>query len=58
MVQYRLDQENFISERVSRPDFTIFETKLGLMAQIMIGAIFVGSMETVWAGEIKSTNKV
>ncbi len=29
MVQYRLDQENFISERVSRPDFTIFETKLG-----------------------------
>ena len=27
------------------------------MAQIMIGAIFVGSMETVWAGEIKSTNK-
>ena len=36
---------------------SIFETKLGLMAQIMIGAIFVGSMETVWAGEIKSTNK-
>ncbi len=29
MVQYRLDQENFISERVTRPDFTIFETKLG-----------------------------
>ena len=29
MVQFRLDQENFISERVSRPDFTIFETKLG-----------------------------
>ena len=29
MVQFRLDEENFISERVSRPDFTIFETKLG-----------------------------
>ena len=29
MVQFRLDQENFISERVTRPDFTIFETKLG-----------------------------
>ena len=29
MVQYRLDEENFISQRVTRPDFTIFETKLG-----------------------------
>jgi len=29
MVQFRLDEENFISERVTRPDFTIFETKLG-----------------------------
>ena len=29
MVQYRFNDENFISERVTRPDFTIFETKLG-----------------------------
>ena len=29
MVQFRLDEENFISERVTRPDFTIFESKLG-----------------------------
>jgi len=31
---------------------SIFETELGLMAQIMVGAIFVGSMETVWSGQI------
>jgi len=31
---------------------SIFETDLGLMAQIMVGAIFVGSMETVWLGQI------
>ena len=29
-----------------------FETDAGLMAVIMVGAIFVGSMETVWSGEI------
>ena len=29
MVQYRFKNENFISERVKRPDFTIFETQLG-----------------------------
>ena len=29
MVQYRFKNENFISERISRPDFTIFETQLG-----------------------------
>ena len=29
MVQYRFKNENLISERVTRPDFTIFETKLG-----------------------------
>ena len=28
-IQYRFKNENFISERVSRPDFTIFETQLG-----------------------------
>ena len=30
----------------------IFETTAGPMAVIMVGAIFVGSIETVWAGEI------
>ncbi len=29
MVQYRFQNENFISERITRPDFTIFETKNG-----------------------------
>jgi len=29
MVQYRFQNENFISQRVTRPDFTIFETQLG-----------------------------
>lgn len=31
---------------------SLFETELGLMAQIMVGAMFVGSMETVFAGQI------
>ena len=31
MVQYRFKNENFISERVKRPDFTIFETQLGTL---------------------------
>ncbi|HDK37928.1 MAG TPA: phosphatidylserine decarboxylase [Thiolapillus brandeum] len=30
-----------------------FETAAGPMLVIMVGAIFVGSMETVWAGEIR-----
>lgn len=34
---------------------SIFETELGLMAQIMVGALFVGSMETVFAGQITPT---
>ena len=29
LIQYRFQNENFISERVTRPDFTIFETLLG-----------------------------
>ena len=29
MVQYRFKNENFISQKVTRPDFTIFETQLG-----------------------------
>ena len=30
----------------------LFETAAGLMAVILVGAIFVGNMETVWSGEI------
>lgn len=30
----------------------LFETKAGKMAMINVGALFVGSMETVWGGEI------
>ncbi len=29
MVQYRFQNENFITQKVSSPDFTIFETKVG-----------------------------
>ena len=36
---------------------SIFITDIGLMAQIMVGAIFVGSMETVWSGEIIPNKK-
>jgi len=31
-----------------------FNTALGPMAVILVGAIFVGSMETVWHGEVRS----
>ena len=34
---------------------SIFDTKAGLMSIIMVGAINVGSMETVWSGEITPT---
>ena len=37
-----------LNERV----VTVFDTPAGKMALVMVGAIFVGSMETVWAGEI------
>lgn len=30
----------------------VFETAVGPMALVMVGALFVGSIETVWAGEI------
>jgi phosphatidylserine decarboxylase len=30
----------------------IFDTEFGPMAMVLVGALFVGSMETVWAGEI------
>jgi len=35
----------------------IFETGIGPMAIIMVGAIFVASMETVWAGTITPQSK-
>lgn len=31
---------------------TVFETEIGPMVLILVGAIFVGSMETVWQGQI------
>jgi phosphatidylserine decarboxylase len=31
----------------------IFDTERGPMAVILVGAIFVGSMQTVWAGEVQ-----
>ncbi|MDX1442380.1 MAG: archaetidylserine decarboxylase [Gammaproteobacteria bacterium] len=31
---------------------TIFDTPFGRVAQVMVGAIFVSSIETVWAGEV------
>ncbi|MGQ9658598.1 MAG: archaetidylserine decarboxylase [Thermochromatium sp.] len=35
-----------------------FETAAGPMALILVGAIFVGSLETVWAGEITPPHSV
>ena len=34
----------------------IFKTEIGNVALIMVGAIFVGSMKTIWSGEITPTN--
>lgn len=36
------------NERVA----VIFETDIGPMAMVLVGALFVGSIETVWSGEI------
>lgn len=30
----------------------IFDTEFGPMAMVLVGALFVGSLETVWAGEV------
>lgn len=35
----------------------IFETEAGLMAVIMVGAMIVGNMETIWAGRLPILNK-
>jgi phosphatidylserine decarboxylase len=31
---------------------SVFETRVGPLAMVLVGAIFVGSIETVWAGQI------
>ncbi len=31
---------------------TVFDTEFGPLVQVLVGAIFVGSMETIWAGKI------
>lgn len=36
------------NERVA----ALFETDIGPMAMVLVGAIFVGSIETLWAGEV------
>ena len=40
------------NERVA----ALFDTPAGPMAMILVGALFVGSIETVWAGEITPPN--
>jgi len=34
-----------------------FETSVGKMAMVLVGAIFVGNMETVWSGEVTPSPK-
>ncbi len=41
------------NERVA----AIFDTAVGPMAMVLVGALFVGSIETVWAGEITPPHK-
>lgn len=36
----------------------LFDTSIGPLAVIFVGAIFVGSMESVWHGELKPTREV
>jgi len=54
----RIGVEN-VDQLFSRNErfISIFETQLGLMAQIMVGAVLVGSMETVWLSEITPNKK-
>ena len=44
----RIDQVFARNERVA----CLFDTAAGPMAVVMVGALFVGSIETVWAGEV------
>ncbi|MCE5288435.1 MAG: archaetidylserine decarboxylase [Nocardiaceae bacterium] len=41
------------NERVA----ALFETSVGPMAMVLVGALFVGSIETVWAGEVTPPNR-
>ena len=54
----RIGVEN-VDQLFSRNErfISIFETRHGMMAQIMVGAVLVGSMETVWLGEITPSEK-
>ena len=36
---------------------SLFDTAAGPLALILVGAIFVGSMETVWAGEVRAPGR-
>lgn len=36
----------------------IFSTKRGLMAMVMVGAAIVGSMGTVWEGDLRRTSRI
>lgn len=50
-VVYNLPRVFSRNERV----VSMFETPVGPMALILVGAVFVGSIETVWAGPIKGS---
>ena len=54
----RIGVEN-VDQLFSRNErfISIFETRHGMMAQIMVGAVLVGGMETVWLGEITPSEK-
>tara|TARA_B100001250_G_scaffold347320_1_gene317515 strand:- start:309 stop:1109 length:801 start_codon:yes stop_codon:yes gene_type:complete len=54
----RIGVEN-VDQLFSRNErlISVFKTQFGVMAQIMIGAVLVGSMETVWLGEITPSKK-
>lgn len=51
--QSSVDNINNLFTRNERV-ISIFDTDYGPMAVIMVGAMVVGSMETVWAGEVKT----
>lgn len=46
-----IDQLFASNERV----ITVFSSRIGKVAVVLVGALFVGSMETVWAGQITPT---
>ena len=50
-VVYNLPRVFSRNERV----VSVFETPVGPMALILVGAVFVGCIETVWAGQVKGS---